>query len=491
MNTLQKFIENKNSPRKNPIFIINKRKEISYSEFEKNTNNLAAYLKKIGIKEGNNVAIICDNNSEFISLIFSLWKLKAVPVPINIKFLQKEIEEIISSAECKFVLIHKNIRLKIKHRKVFYFPFIVEPAKNIRNKDFDKNNTALIMFTSGSSGKSKGVVLSFENLIRSALIGNQVLYQTENDRWLASLPFYHIGGFSIIVRTFLSGAALIIPDSIKTKDITSAFKNYRPTLASFVSTQLKRLIENKVTPNKELKNVLIGGGFTSKELSIAAIKKGWKITKVYGSTEVSSFASAITSDKILEKPGSSGKALYPNKIFIIDEKNKKVPANTLGEIIVKSPALMTGYYFSAGESRKNTKETSNKIINKFYYTGDIGYIDTEGYLFVEARRNDLIVSGGENIIPNEIEATILKHPFIKDVFVFGLESKEWGQEVCAAIIFKKNKKIELNDLKEYLRKKLANYKIPGKVFFVDKLPKTSLGKIQKEKLLELINSKIN
>jgi o-succinylbenzoate---CoA ligase len=484
MNPMQKFIENKNSQEKNSAFIIYKEKEISYFEFERKVLDIAFHLKKIGIRKGNNVGIISENKPEFILTVFSLWKLKAVPVPINIKLLPPEINEIISSANCKFVLIDKNIHIKIRHPKVFYFPYKLEPAKNIQRKSFDKNDTALIMFTSGSSGKSKGVVLSFENLIRSALIGNQILQQNENDRWLASLPFYHIGGFSIIVRTFLSGCSLIIPGSIKTEDIASALKKYKPTLASFVSTQLKRLMENKAKPNNELKNILIGGGFTSRELSIAAIKKGWKITKVYGSTEVSSFVSAITSDEILKKPGSSGKALYPNKILIVDKKYKKVHANTSGEIIVKSLAVMRGYL-------KDKKETSKKLLNNFYYTGDIGYLDDEGYLFVEARRNDLIVSGGENIVPDEVESAILKHPFVNDAFVFALESKEWGQEVAAAIVLETNKKAESNDLKKHLKKELANYKIPGKIFFVDKIPKTSLGKTQKEKLLKLIATKID
>ncbi|MEJ2618398.1 MAG: AMP-binding protein, partial [Ignavibacteriaceae bacterium] len=264
----------------------------------------------------------------------------------------------------------------------------------------------------------------------------------------------------IIVRTFLSGASVIIPDSLKTEDLIKAIKKYRPTLASFVSTQLQRIIEKNIEPNKELKNVLIGGGYTSDELSVEAVKKGWKITKVYGSTEVSSFVSAITAEEILQRPSSSGKALPPNEIIIVNEKKEKVPANSRGEIIVKSSSVTKGYY-------KNPEETGQKLINNFYYTGDVGYLDDEGYLFVEARREDLIISGGENIIPIEVESAALNHPSVNDCFVFGIEDNEWGQVTAAAVVLKEDGNINSDELKKFLKNKLAGYKIPRKIFFTD------------------------
>lgn len=484
MNSLQNLIENNISPGNNSVFIISSKKEISYREFEESAAKLASYFEDKGLKEGDNVAVISDNNPDFILLIFSLWKVKAVPVPINTKLLPKEIIEQIKFAGCRYILIHENFHKRINPSNITQVTFPIqvkqESAEITSVKKFDKDNTALMLFTSGSSGKSKAVMLSFENLIRSYLTGDQILEQNYKDRWLASLPFYHIGGFSIIVRAFLSGALVIIPDSLKNEDIIKAFKKYKPTLASLVSTQLQRLIENNIKPNRELKNILIGGGFTSDELSLEAIKKGWNITKVYGSTEVSSFVSAITMNDILKKPSSSGKALYPNEILIVNDKKKKVPLGTRGEIIVKSPAVTKGYY-------NNPEETKQKIINEFYFTGDIGYMDNEGYLFVEARRIDLIISGGENILPKEVESAILTHPSVEDAFVFGLDNTEWGQEAAAAIVLKKEKEINTTEIRKFLKNKLAGYKIPRKIFFIDEIPKTFLGKVQKEKLLELIS----
>ncbi|MFZ0452708.1 MAG: o-succinylbenzoate--CoA ligase [Ignavibacteriaceae bacterium] len=488
MNSFQKFFEKKSSSVKNSNFIISRDIKISYCQFEEQVSNISSYLKDKGIDEGNNIAVICDNNPDFILIVFSLWKLKAVPVPINIKLLNKEIEEQINFADCTFILVHKNKSVKLNRNsikdRIITFPFNVESSKITQGKKFDENETALMLFTSGSSGKSKAVMLSFNNLIQSNMIGDQILKQNENDRWLASLPFYHIGGFSIVVRTFLSGASVIIPDSLKIQDLINAINEFKPTLASFVSTQLQRLIEKNITPDKELKNILIGGGFTSEELSLEAVKKGWKITKVYGSTEVSSFVSAITADEILKRPASSGKALYPNEILIVNETKEMVPATFRGEIIIKSSSVTKGYY-------KNPEGTNHKVINEFYYTGDIGYLDNAGYLFVEARREDLIISGGENIVPKEVESAILEHHSVNDCFVFGLDSIEWGQEAAAAVVLKKNEAINSTELKKFLTKKLAGYKIPRKFLFIDAIPKTSLGKVQKEKLLNLIRIQTN
>ncbi len=343
--------------------------------------------------------------------------------------------------------------------------------------DCNSDNIAVILFTSGSAGKPKAVQLTCNNLLFSATNGNQILSQTENDVWLASLPFFHIGGFSIFIRAFLFSSCVIIPKSLQTEDIIYSIQNYKPTLASFVSTQLKRLIDLKIRPNKELKNVLLGGGFINDDLINAAIKLGWKVSKVYGSTETSSFVTALSFDEILNGNKSSGKPLINNSIKIIDERGNDLQPNASGEILIISHSVMKGYL-------NNLEETNKKLKDDFYHTSDIGYLDEDGYLHVQARRNDLIVTGGENVNPVEIENELTKHPLIKESSVFEIADNEWGQIVAAAIVA--NKDIEIDEIKKFLRKSLAGYKIPQKFFFVDGLPKTSLGKVKKEELKKIL-----
>jgi o-succinylbenzoate---CoA ligase len=282
------------------VAVIANNKIYSYADLEKFSNNFAEYFYNEGIREKNYVPLFFENNLEFILAVIALWKLGAVPVPLNVRLAEKEISELINFIGGEMIIADKNLKINFSNCKVINPPDIFDSDNNSKTFEinFDKNNIALILFTSGSSGKPKGVMLSFDNLIQSAGCGNLVLNHTENDRWLASLPFYHIGGFSIIFRAIIFGASMILPASLKIEDISFSIKNHKPTLASFVTTQLQRLIENKVIPNKELRTVLVGGGFINESLINNSIKNGWKISKVYGSTETSSFVSILPNENI-------------------------------------------------------------------------------------------------------------------------------------------------------------------------------------------------
>jgi O-succinylbenzoic acid--CoA ligase len=468
----------RNFSTKNPA-IITTEETTTYYELQELVMETSVSLIDSGIKKGDYVSVISGNNKDFVIVVLALWLIDAIPIPINTRLHIFEIEQLMSISGSKKILIHKSLENKFKFSQQLIFPFPKSRKNNFSINLFNvENKTAVVIFTSGSTGIPKGVMLSFHNLIRSAEIGDNILNQSSDDRWLASLPFYHIGGFSIITRTLLAGASMIIPDSSEFKDIMESINKFKPTLASFVGTQLKKLIDEEITPQNEFKNILIGGGFVDDELIDTALKKGWKISKVYGSSEVSSFVTALTFKEIKGKIKSSGKAIPPNKILIINEQQEILPPNTEGEIAVKSDTVFTGYL-------NNEIETKNKLVEGTYYTGDIGYLDEQGYLFVQARRTDLIVTGGENVNPTEIEKSILQIEYIKDCCVIGIEDKTWGQIVAAAIV-STDRTISEETIQNILRSKLAGYKIPKRILFVDHLPRTSLGKIEKEKIAPLL-----
>lgn len=467
------------------IALIHDKSAITYSELEDKILSTIQSLYDFGIKRRNKVAIISENSPEFVALIFALWRMGAIPIPLNKRLLPKEIEELIYFAHSDFLLTDESSFELITSNKIpkYKIPNGNEKviAKTFPEIDFTIDDTATIIFTSGSTGNPKGVMLSFNNLFQSALTGDQIFKHSESDRWLASLPFYHVGGFSIITRDFFFGAALILPRSLSIEHIKEAIENQKPTLTSFVSTQLNRLIELGVEPNKELRHILLGGGFLDAELVEKAISLGWKVSKSYGSTETSSFVAALAYDEFRNKPQSAGKALLPNKILIVDENKFPLPPNQSGEIAIKDESVAKGYL-------NNDKETHKKFKRKIYYSGDYGYVDDEGYLFVEARRNDLIISGGENINPVEVENEIIKHPEVLEASVLGIENKEWGHIAAAAIVLKNKNEFSINELKEFLKDKLPAFKHPKKIFILENLPKTEMGKIQKEKIREIINS---
>ncbi len=454
----------------NPNFtsIILSNKKISYGELFSNVNKSLNFLIKKDIKENDIVALIFNNSFEFISLVLSLWEIGAIPVPLNSKLHEIELNEQVTFLKPKLVIKSNQFQTLRLSEQTITIPFDDLKDNTLNLQNFVPDKTALILFTSGSSGKPKAVQLSFNNLFQSALTSNKVLTQTEKDKWLASLPFYHIGGFSIIVRAITSGSSIIIPDSLSTKDLVNSIEKDKPTLASLVSNQLQNFVDQNFIPNKEMRNVLLGGGFSNNEMILNAVEKGWKIAKVYGSTETSSFVCFMNTEEVKKNPSASGKAIYPNKIIIEED----------GEILVQSSAVMKGYY-------NNEEETSSKLKNGFYYTGDIGRLDHEGYLFVEARRNDLIVTGGENVNPFEIEKTILTHKSVSEVCVIGLEDKKWGQVVLAAVILKGNEKLTENELKDFLKEKIAIFKIPKQIKFIKQLPKSEIGKTLKEEVRKL------
>ena len=465
---------------RNPVIITNKY-TITYSEFQKLILETARSLIESEIKMGDYVSIISDNNKDFVVIIAALWLIDAIPIPINTRLQTFEIEDLMSISGSRKILVHKGLANKFKLSQKIIFPLPKSRKNNFSvNSLNDENKIAVVIFTSGSTGIPKGVMLSFRNIIRSIEIGNKILNQSSDDRWLASLPFYHIGGFSIITRTLLAGASMIIPDSSDVKDFIKSIKKFKPTLASFVGTQLKKLLDEKITPYSEIKNILIGGGFVDDVLIDTALNQGWKISKVYGSSEVSSFVAAITSDELIGKIKTSGKAIPPNEVLIVNEKREILPPDSVGEIAVKSDSVFRGYL-------NNEIETKNKLVEGTYYTGDIGTLDDDGYLFVHARRSDLIVTGGENVNPMEVEKYILQGESIKDCCVIGIEDKTWGQIVAAAIV-STDRTISEESVKNFLRGKLAGFKIPKRILFVDYLPRTPLGKVEKEKIKALIQS---
>jgi o-succinylbenzoate---CoA ligase len=451
----------------------------SYSELDKLSASFAAYISdKISKKEL--VGIYLDNSIEFIISVISLWKLGAVPVPLNLLAAEDELLKLVSITTLKTIITDEIHSQKIKHPgSVNLIPLdfrkfnFKKPSQRFIISDFNENDEAVVIFTSGSTGGPKGVVHTFHSLLSSIINGNDILNHSAGDRWLASLPFYHIGGFQIICRALYYSVSIIIPESLQTNHLSKAIPEFKPTHASYVSPQLKRLLDNKIKPNDELRCSLIGGGFIDKNLLLDAKKLGWHPIKVYGSSETASFVCALSENDIEEKGDSNGKPIGTNQIKIVDEKGIECPFQTEGEIVIKSDSLFKNYL-------NNESETENKLKQDSYCTGDLGYLDDDGFLYVTGRKNEMIVTGGKNVNPLEVETAILKYQGIVDAAVFPVDDVEWGEIVCAAVV--SSKKIDLKELRIFIKNTLSSYKVPKKIFFEDVLPKTSLGKIERSKL---------
>jgi o-succinylbenzoate---CoA ligase len=475
------------SNRDDIIAIFSNNLQFSYRELFDQSKTIADFFASKQINKNDYVPILIADQISFIKTITALWYLGAVPVPINSRLTNQELFSIIEEYDFKFLITDidisfeplslggKLMELNSSHEntktqnftKINLAESISFPQNKIKCSIPELNNEAVVIFTSGSTGKPKGVVLTFSSLINSIENGNQILNQQENDPWLASLPFYHIGGFQIICRSLCNGCSIVIPDSFQTDDLAKTIFEFNPTHLSLVSTQLEKLIYQKVDPGNQLKISLIGGGFIDDDLIIEADKLGWKPHRVYGSSETASFVTAISADEIKQKPHSVGKALCNVEIKISDDS----------EILIKSNSLFKQYL-------DDEKETSAKLTNSFYHTGDLGFVDEDGYLFIEARRNDLIITGGENVNPIEVEKAISKIKGITEVCVFPKPNKTWGQ-IIACVLVSVDKSLDGKIIKEIIKKTLAGFKIPKEFIFTDKLPRTSLGKLEREKIRKM------
>ncbi len=457
---------------------------LTFRELYELCSGTAAYLISCGIQEKNHVGILFDHSHEFIVIVNALWSIGAIPVPLNTRNTKDEIEVQLDQAEIKFLIISESFS---KIQQVINSSIIIifsptgikfQPGK-IQTSTFKPQNPSLILFTSGSSDEPKAVVHTFESLFESVKSIDSFANLSTDNIWLSSLPLYHIGGFMIFVRSIIIGSPVVFPQTLKHEDIVEAINNFRPSHISIVSTTLKKLLEKKFLPGKNLKYIFLGGGILDEALCTAAINAGFQIVKVYGSTETCSMISALSPDEFFKKPNSVGKTIGANKIKITNKNgfDKNTIPGEIGEIVVKSNSLLKAYY--------NDKElTGKKLKDGFYYTGDFGRIDNEGYLYIESRREDLVITGGENVNTLEVESAIKTYPSVTDAYVFGIDDNTWGQKLCAAVSV--NMRIE-NDLKVFLKNKLAGYKIPKEFFFVDGIPKTELGKVNRTQLFKLLN----
>lgn len=461
------------------IAIISEYRKLTFHRLYDEACRLASFLNDRGVSAGSHVSVISKNSESYVLLLHALLLLRAVIVPLNIRLTAEEIAEQIAFTDCGFVIVDNDVSSLSLTDDISLIGIsdIFQPQNDVlyRPNDILLDESFLFMFTSGTSDTPKCVELTYQNVFYNALASKLRLRITENDSWLLSLPLYHIGGFSIIVRSVICGIPVIIPASLKSEDIMRAINDQDPSIMSLVPTMMQRLIEKGAVPNPSHRTVLLGGGPIPDNLLERCIKAGWNISPTYGATETGSQIATLYSDKPNNK-NSAGQAVPFTKVQIVDQNGKDSGPSQEGEIAVKSVSLMKGYY-------KQEEITGQVIRNGWFFTGDYGYLDVNGNLFVKSRRSDLIVSGGENINPLEVEEVLRKHPAIRDVCVFPFTDNEWGEIVAAAVVIRYDN-ITSEDIKHFLSDKLALYKIPKKIFLTETLPYSEHGKLKRRKIRE-------
>ncbi len=449
-------------------------KEFSYSEVFELSQRTAEYFHLNGIKKGSHVSVISQNNSEFIIVVNALWFLGAIPILINTRLQKNEIDKLLFHSDSNFLInINNKIDTHDFNSVIIFSLEIIKSQKSLEDfEKFDLENIAAMIYSSGSTGEPKLVQLTFNNFYNSFLSSNEFIEHSQDDIWLASLPFYHVGGFSIITRSLLGGCIIAIPNSLKENDLLEAFDKFNPSLISLVPTMLQKILEKKIKPWKNLRIVFIGGGPATEKTIMESLEIKFPITIVYGSTETSSMVAFCSKENLKQNGFSVGKPFRNVKFKIVDENRKELKNNKIGEIIIQSDSVAKSYY-------KNDK--AKDLQNRIYYTNDLGKIDDKGNLHIVGRKDDIIISGGENISIKQVENLVSQNFHLKNITAIGIKDEKWGQSFVLVIESDGDEKLQ-NEIREYLKTKLASYKLPKKILFTDKFPKTELGKIKKREL---------
>ena len=450
--------------------------EYTFSELDKYVDSAALTLRENKIICDQLVPVILGHKIEFIIVVFALWRIGAVPVPVSPQLTESEYKTLFESLSVNVAVVGNEVSYLKQYINCLSADYKMSPnclPESLWGKS--KNNLAIVMLTSGSTGASKAVMISFSSLFNSFLSISKFDDYDETDKFLASLPFHHIGGFSILIRSLLTGASLCIPRSTKHEDIIYFINKFNPSIISLVPTVLKRLVEIGLKPNTALRSLYVGGGPSNEKLTADAFELNYPIVKVYGSTETCAMVSAVRIKRIPHF-NSSGYALPGNDITI--DVSGMIDYNDyyLGEILIRSGSLFSGYL-------NDDKLTKEKLEEGWYHTGDYGYIDENGLLHVVMRREDLIVSGGENLNPVEIQNALNSIDGISESFVTGIDDEEWGQIAVAYIVT--NSDIKDTEIKNELRKLIAPYKIPKNIIRVKSLPRNDLGKVNRQELVNL------
>lgn len=460
----------------------------TFSELHQFSISAANKLSALGVKQGDHVALLIGNRKEFLFILHGLAYIGAVAVLLNTKLTSHEISWQLEDSESELVLFDDAFLDKIEHApkavkvlSLAQFIKVEEDEIEIRS-EFDLDQVHTIIYTSGTTGNPKGVMLSYGNHWWNAIGSTLNLELHIDDCWLCATPLFHVSGLSILLRSVFYGMPVYLVEKFDSKIVNSAIENYNVSHISVVSQMLIRLLADlgKKGYPKSFRCVLLGGGPAPKPLLEACKEKEIPVYQTYGMTETASQIVTLGAEYMLSKLGSAGKPLFPAQLRIEKDGNVQ-PANVAGEIVVKGPNVTKGYW-------KNEEATGKSIIDGWLHTGDIGYIDEDGFLYVLDRRNDLIISGGENVYPAEIEAAILSHPAIEEAGVVGKSDEKWGQVPVAFVKTWDTKTASKEEILTLCKERLAKYKVPVDIFFIEEgLPRNASNKLMRKELRKLLD----
>ena len=425
----------------------------SFAQLDSAVDAACAMLRGRGITADQRIGIRAQNSAGFVVAVHALMRLGAVLVPINTRLTPAEVEWQRQDAELHSLLDDADLAALVTSKAAV--------SETPADRAFDLAEWHSIVYTSGTSGRPKGAILTYGNHWWSAVASALNLGLHAEDAWLACLPLFHVGGLSILLRSVICGVTAVVHPRFDPAEVNRAIDEQSISIVSVVSTMLDRMLNERgdrpFPPT--LRCVLLGGGPVPLPLLERALRAAAPVVQTYGMTETASQIVTLAPDDAIRKVGSAGKPLTGAEVRVEPD----------GEICVRGPSVSPGYLHRPPR-------------DGWLRTGDLGYLDDEGYLYVLDRRDDLIISGGENVYPAEVEAVLVAHPAVAEAGVIGVPDAEWGRSVAAFVVPRPGAQVGVDDLVAFCRERLAAYKVPRHFAFRDALPRNAAGKLLRRDL---------
>ena len=456
---------------------------MTFAKLDEAVRKWVRYLQSQKIGKGMYIGVCMPNSVCLIQVIFALQYVGAVTVFLNTRLTAQEKQVQLADVNAEILLIaHESYGVEgTKVRNLLLSegdvallsPVMVSETIQACQED----DVATIMFTSGTTGKAKGVMETYGNHFYSAMHAALHMGLEAKDKWLVQLPIFHVSGYSTLIKSMVYGMPIVLPEHKGIDCILETIQKQEVTLISMVAKNLQDIFSiGKAACLKPLRGILLGGSAVNESLLKQCQQFDLPIHLSYGMTETASQVATLGGEDVYRKIGSVGKPLFLNQIQI----HQADALDGVGEIWVKGPTVMKGYYGLPEEMDKRMTEDG------YFRTGDLGSFDAEGFLYIADRRSDLIISGGENIYPAELEAKMMEMHSFLEVAVVGKKHITWGEVPVAFYVVQEGKHISPEEIRAFLQTCLAKYKIPHAFYEIKRLPRNALGKVQKNKLKQQI-----
>jgi fatty-acyl-CoA synthase len=481
------------------IALIYGKRRITYTEFDQRTDQLAQALREIGVRQGDRVAALMVNSAAFLETMFATAKLGAVFVPINFRLSPPEVAFLLVdsgadvfawshhlSALARDALDGDGVRVRARlvvggepaDGEASYEQVLMSGVPRALGTDVDGSDVCCLPYTSGTTGRPKGAMLTHDNLLWNAintLTGHRI---GENARTVTVLPMFHIGAWAHTLPLLYVGGTNAILPVFDPEETLATMVRERVTVQLLVPAMWAAVM---AVPDFEsydlsaLELAITGGAPCPLPVLEFFQGKGVPFQEGFGMTETAPSVTLLDADHVREKNGSIGRPLFHVETRIVDDNDRDVPTGEVGELVVRGPNVFAGYWGLA-------EATAEAFRGGWFHTGDLGRMDADGFITLVDRKKDMIITGGENVYPVEVEQVLYRHPAVREVAVVGVPHAKWGETPIAVVALNDDAQATGDDLISYARERLAHFKCPARVEYVRALPRNATGKVLKTTL---------